>query len=297
MQLQPTASSRPPPGLGIPMLALILTILVIGVALLVLFWTGTLLAQGYFYDSPVEGLPWRAPAAAGALTVFLAFWAWIECRWPESTGAIFNYSSLESQKVDHFWSVRQNAMGEEERILYKRNRTSDDYRDSENRPWARSQSGMMVAIIIDEKDKDGSTVDKRFDAEMANGKFAPRKSSGMELPVRYMEEKGSRYIEDTNPGKIFRNRSGGMFWTIVLNLFHFAVWFLVLWLLLHFQWPHALGFAAVCWLVMTLAVVPYLHSTARNASSKPRTLASAGYRFALQSFSPEIRHASTQPTA
>ena len=279
------------------MLAIIVTILVIGVALLVLFWTGTLLAQGYFYDSPVEGLPWRAPAAAGALTVFLAFWAWIEYRWPESTGTIFNYSSLESQKVDQFWSVRKNAMGEEERILFKRNPATDDYRDSENRRWARSQSGMMVAIIIEEKDKDGSSVEKRFDAEMANGKFAPRKSSGIELPERYMEEKGNRYIEDTNPGQIFRNRSGRMFWTVVLNLLHFAVWFLVLWLLLHFQWPHALGFAAVCWLVMTLAVVPYLHNTARNAHNKPQTLASADYRFAFRSFFPESGHAFSQPIA
>src|SRR6516162_4433602 len=103
------------------MLALALTILVIGIALLILFWTGTLLAQGYFYDSPVSGLYWRAPAAAGAMTAFLALWAWIEYRLPNSTGSIFTFTNEETRKVDQFWSVRQNPTGEEEKILFKRN--------------------------------------------------------------------------------------------------------------------------------------------------------------------------------
>src|SRR5262245_8089134 len=105
------------------MFALFLTILVIAIALIVLFWTGTLLAQGYFYDSPIDGLAWRAPAAAGALTLFFAFWSWIEYRWPNSTGTIFNFVDEESHHVDQFWSVRRNEQGEEERILFKRNPT------------------------------------------------------------------------------------------------------------------------------------------------------------------------------
>ncbi|HEV3144004.1 MAG TPA: hypothetical protein VGZ47_08990 [Gemmataceae bacterium] len=262
------------------MFALILTILVIAVALLVLCWTGTLLAQGYFYDSPVEKLYWRAPAAAGALTLFFAFWAWIEYRWPNSTGTIFNFVTEESQKVDQFWSVRRSASNEEERILFKKNPGTNEYRDANNRRWVRSSSGMMVAIVIEEKDKEGKVEEKRFDAEMSNGNFAPRKSSGMEMPVRYFEEGGSRYIDETNPGEIIRDRKSRLVASLTLNIVHFAVWFVVLWLLLHFQWPHALGFAFVCWLAMTLAVVPYLHDTARKASARPRTLAAKGQLFA-----------------
>ena len=278
------------------MFAVILTILVIAVALLVLFWTGTLLAQGYFYDSPVSGLHWRAPAAAGAVTAFLAFWAWIEYRWPNSTGSIFTFTSQENHKVDQFWSVRQNPTGEEERILFKRNPATDDYRDPNNRRWAHSMSGMMVAIVIEEKDKDGNSSEKRFNAEIKDGKFAPRTSSA---GLRYNEENGSRFIEDTNLGEIVRYRGGRLFATIVLNVLHFAIWFVVIWLLLHFQWPHALGFAAVCWLVMTLAVVPYLHDTARKVAVKPRTRTIAGatvpYRF---SYLPAgTCHVTTQSTA
>ena len=274
---------------------LILTILVIGIALLILFWTGTLLAQGYFYDSPVSGLYWRAPAAAGAMTAFLALWAWIEYRWPNSTGSIFTFTNEETRKVDQFWSVRQNPTGEEEKILFKRNPSTDDYRDANNHRWARSMSGMMVAIIIEEKDKEGNTEEKRFNAEISNGKFAPRTSSAGDLPVRYKEEHGSRFIEDTNPGQVIRYRGGRLWATLALNVVHFALWFVVIWLLLHFQWPHALGFAAVCWLVMTLAVVPYLHDTARKAAVKPRTIAARNEPHLARPNTLERSHVTTQP--
>jgi hypothetical protein len=56
-----------------------------------------------------------------------------------------------------------------------------------------------------------------------------------------------------------------------LNLFfnfgHLIVWFLGLWLLLRFQWGHALGFAVVAWLVMTLTILPMLLSYAGAAAS------------------------------
>src|SRR5262249_18800386 len=38
---------------------------------------------------------------------------------------------------------------------------------------------------------------------------------------------------------------------IFFNLLHFAIWFVCLWLLLQYQWPHALGLAIVFWVVMT----------------------------------------------
>ena len=43
------------------MLGLLLTLLIVVVALIVVLWVGTTFAQGFFYDSPVDGLAWRAP--------------------------------------------------------------------------------------------------------------------------------------------------------------------------------------------------------------------------------------------
>ena len=45
---------------------------------------------------------------------------------------------------------------------------------------------------------------------------------------------------------------------VLLNVLHLGVWFVCLWLLLRFQWSHALGLAAAVWLVLTLTFLPPL---------------------------------------
>jgi hypothetical protein len=70
-------------------------------------------------------------------------------------------------------------------------------------------------------------------------------------------------------GQIGSFRWGAFFGNLLLNVLHLGVWFAVLWLLLRFQWPHALGLAVVFWLVMTLAVVPQILDHARSVSQKP----------------------------
>lgn len=43
-----------------------------------------------------------------------------------------------------------------------------------------------------------------------------------------------------------------------LNFLHLAIWFLALWLLLQFQWSHALLLAVPLWLAVTLILLPSL---------------------------------------
>ena len=43
-----------------------------------------------------------------------------------------------------------------------------------------------------------------------------------------------------------RTRSSLLWGNLLLNLAHLLVWFLAFWLLLEFQWSHALGLAAIC---------------------------------------------------
>src|SRR5262249_30731442 len=56
---------------------LLLIYLLVFVALAALLWAGTAWFQGYIYNEPAEDLYWRAPAAAGAVTLFLAFWGFL----------------------------------------------------------------------------------------------------------------------------------------------------------------------------------------------------------------------------
>src|SRR5262249_10789620 len=79
---------------------------------------------------------------------------------------------------------------------------------------------------------------------------------------------------ENNLGQPSIFRSGRLVANLLLNFLHLAVWFLALWLLLRFQWGHALGLAIVIWLIMTLTVLPTLMSHTSEIA-RPETTASS----------------------
>jgi len=256
------------------MLVILVTVFVVFLVLVALLWLTTIWAQGYFYESPTDGLHWRAPAAAGALAAFFFLWLLIEWRRPNSTDSIFSFSSQRSQEFDRIISLRKGEDGEQEIVFPKRpqSRGLFEYRDDKDRRWARSMTGSMIAIFVEEKVVEGGeekTIRRRFNAEMTpEGTFNPRKSGDVTMPLRYLEEGGDRFILEDDPGKVFSYRRGLLLLNLALNFLHLVVWFVVAWLLLRFQWPHALAIAAVAWLVVTLAGVPYMIGRARDAAEQ-----------------------------
>lgn len=256
------------------MVTLLVVLVVVALALIALLWVTTLWAQSYFYDSPTEGLTWRAPAAAGAMTALFFLWALIEYSRPNTTDTIFRFSTQRSEEYDRFISIRKGEEGEQEIKYHKVTQGAGkfDFRDDKGRVWTRSSSGMMVAIILEERVDEGGeskTVPRRFDAEMtADGKFNPRISSGIQQVLRYHENGGDRFIVEDQIGKVFHYRRSLLFYNVFLNLIHLVLWFVVAWMLLHFQWPHALILAIVAWLIMTIVVLPYVLSKAREAGEK-----------------------------
>jgi hypothetical protein len=243
----------------------LVVLLLCGLGILALLWTGTLFAQGYIYEEATEGLPWRAVAGAGVIAGFLGIWTLLEYSTPNRYDTIFSFSTEETIALDEFWSVRRNADGEKEIHFKKRVRPDGrvDYVDSDFQRWQRSSSGMMVAIRYVRGEE---TV--RLEAELTpdGSQFAPRVVRGITMPLRYLEVGGSRYMSEDQLGRVTMNRRGLLVINIVLNLLHFVVWFAVLWLLLRFQWQHALGFAAAYWLVATLIIAPMLFARARKAA-------------------------------
>jgi hypothetical protein len=238
---------------------LLLILVVVGLGLAALLWVGTLFLQGYIYSEPVPELYWRAPAAAGALTLFLAVWCFLDSRFAlpgareQPLDTWYSFSPSETYPAEpyrHFWSVRK---GKETEYVYDKTAPSGSrYRDttSARLPWKREAAGegIVDTIVLEE---DGQKA--RFKLDLPpGGKFGPE-------GARYVEEggKGRVVTEEVLARGQFTYFRWGLFLTYaVLNVLHLVVWFVCLWLLLRYQWSHALGLAVVLWLIMTLAILP-----------------------------------------
>jgi hypothetical protein len=229
--------------------------------LAVIFGAGTLFFQGYIYSEPAEGLLWRAPAAALAMTFFFFIWCYLDYRKPGSHNTIFDFTARDKEQYKKFWAVKS---GKE--TLYEAHKNAKglyDFKDAEGKIWRRSDiNGITEAVILE--DKDGQKM--RFNADLtSDGKF------NMEAghPARYLEVDGRRRVmTDDYIGTIIIERWDLVLANLCMNGLHLAFWFAVLWLLLRFQWGHAFGLALVFWLITTLTIAPMLFNRAEKAANK-----------------------------
>jgi hypothetical protein len=231
------------------MLGVLLILLLIALAVAALFLVGTSIIQGYLYNEPVEGIPWRSAASGVAVGLFFGLWCLIESRAPGQYETLLDFTPRETVRLPGFVSERTGDRGKQE-ITFTRGRDNRGrvvYTDPNGNVWQRSSAnGMMTAIIVDE---DGEK--RRFEAELVNGGFKA------DRPARYVEQGGrGRVMTDDAIGEMTTTNYGLLVGNFLLNLGHLLVWFLCLWLLMQFHWPHALGLAVALWLAFGLAVWP-----------------------------------------
>jgi hypothetical protein len=248
----------------LPSLALLL------LAVMVVCWAGTLVLQSYIYSEPVSQLYWRAPAVGLVLAVFLTCWCYLDYRTPQGYNPlkmVFEPMTGRSEEFPRFTAIKK---GQPTVYEGKRNdRGRREYVDRNNRPWSPTGTdGITEAIIVKE---DGEDV--RFNLDLGPDGMPKKDPDGA---IRYLEEGGKhRVMTDTYIGKLEAPRPGSLLGTFLLTLVHLGLWFLCLWLLLRFQWSHALGLAIVLWVVLTLTVMPMLFGKAENlAKEKPAAAAS-----------------------
>lgn len=257
-----------------------LILLLTGLALGVLFFAGTRWLQAYIYSEAVEDLYWRAPAAAAAVTVFLGLLCLLASR-HLGTFDPLSFSAKKETTYQQFWSVVKSKPKDreaiEEKTLFKARKisarpgaTETEYLEASRqppRPWKRTDSeGRLVDAIVVEEGTDKKEV--RFNLKRPrDDKFGPG-----ELAI-YEEESGGRVMREDPIGYVSVQRGWLVVLYIVLNALHLAVWFVCLWLLLRFQWPHALGLAALLWLTMTLWLVPMIMRRVEQASAPTATQA------------------------
>lgn len=260
------------------MIVLVLILVMVALVLMALLWIGALWIQGYIYNEAAESMHWRGVAAGAIITVLFAGWCFLNYRDPGAYDPLFNFNPNTTKQYDTIVSVKR--VGEETQrttyTLHKAGHTSQ-YRDSLNRPWKRSDpDGIVEAIEVEE---DGRTI--RFLAELKDVPLPVEKDSQTPnekdkspaervmtkqfktIPARYVEEGGRRVMAENTNFIVETTRWGVVLLYILLNVLHLALWLVCMWLILRFQFSHALGLAFVFWLAFTVIILPMLLDQAR----------------------------------
>lgn len=245
-------------------IGIVLVFLLLWIGLMVLLGVGATWLQGYVYSEPAGEMYWRAPAAATAITLVLAWWCFLDYRSPGDYPAIFDFSSKEETTYKELWAVKDGK-----KIHFNRRTEAStvgnrvEFRGDDNRPLFTHPEAIIV--------KDGDE-EIRFEPDRdSQGKFKIEQAGSL----RYTDPQGRVMIEGSI-GSISRFRWGHFLGYGFLNLLLFAALFASFWLVLQFQWPHALGLAVVSWLVLAILVVSMLTTKVEEVARKQPPVSTSG---------------------
>jgi hypothetical protein len=228
--------------------SLVLVLLVVFAVLSLVLAAWTLFFQGYIYSEPVEAIYWRTPAAGAALTLFLSLWIALDYRSienPTDEGRYRPLHEMSARETERYDKLTAVLPPDRKKVQFARQGNQYVSKGGQRLP------GRPLEIIA--TDKEGQehvfkpkTDDKGNVIKDENGRW------------RYYEEGNpKRYMDEDYPGQITIFHFGWLVMGLLLNFGFLVVWFLCFWLLLQFQWPHALGLAFAAWLIC-LFVLPMI---------------------------------------
>ena len=254
-------------------MALFLVFLMLLIGLFALFLGGGIVAQGYLYQNPAARMPLRALAAAALVGGFVALWMLIDQRSPGRYDTFFNFSPHTTVELQEFEAVRWTGAGgklkldasgnpTETAVKFKRasgGKGTQFVEDGSGEPFKRNgtTSGgaqYMTGAIRVKGPGDADWV--RYNATLKENPQTKEKTYPPD--PRFVEEKGSRYVEVHLPGTLFVPSTGTIVVSLVLNFALLLVWVLAFWPILRFSLGHALVFGGALALVTMLAVLPIL---------------------------------------
>ena len=271
-------------------MALLLVFLLLLVGLFALFLGGGIVAQGYLYQNPAARLPLRALAAAALVAGFMALWMLIDQRSPGRYDTFFNFSPHTTVEIQEFEAVRWTGAGGKLKLDEKGNPTEAVAK------FKRAPGGKSAAFVEDGSGdpfrRNGTTsggaqymtgairVKGPGDADWvrynATLKEDPRSKEKTYTPEpRFVEEKGSRYVEVGQPGTLFVPSTGTVVISLLLNFALLAVWVVAFWPVMRFGLGHAVLFGGSLAIITMLAVMPLLFSRNRMPPKAPAPAATA----------------------
>jgi hypothetical protein len=239
-------------GGGAVVLMLLLLVLVTGLAVAGLLYVWTAWFQGYIYSEPAEQLYWRAPAAGGALGLFLLVWVLLDYRWPGSVQVLTQFSSSDTTKPYPKLKVYDNDLGKD--VVYLSKPVGGDKVEYWTAPPnSQKLKGEPEKItLLTDKDEEVGVFEKQ---KAETGSY-----------TQYRDKSG-RTMSAFSLGQVTTFQTWRVVATVLVNLLYGGVWFVGLWLLLRFQWTHALIQAVVAWIVTLLFVVAPLLSYAERLAA------------------------------
>lgn len=276
-------------------MTLLLPLLLVTLVLFAFFLGGSLVAQGYLYQAPAEMLPVRALGAAVLVGSFITLWVWIDKRHPRKYDTFFEFAPYERQEFDEFEAIRwsspdgvklvEDAAGKpvETTVKFKRgvgakaNRFFEEGQGDEpfktNGATKNSESYMTAAIRL-KPTPEAEPV--RFDAVLVEDKRSKAKSYAPDR--RFMEERGSRYVEADQMGVLYVPSTGTVVLALFLNFLLFVVWFSAFWPILQYTRGHAFALTVLFGLITMLVVMPILFKP--NRTSPPAVVEPSKVAFA-----------------
>jgi hypothetical protein len=222
----------------------------------VLLAAWTLWFQAYIYTEPVADIWWRAPAAGTAVTLFLVFWVFCDYRAPGRYRELHNFAAGGDRVFKELRVL--NADGKEEVYKLVKKPGGSEYVLGGER-GGRGLPGRPSKIIVVEGEN-------RYVFEPVQRDAQGHYQLGRGEALRYRNAETGWEMNEGMLGQVAGTRAGLLLANLLLNGLHLVVWFLCLWLLLDYQWPHALGLAVVFWLVTTLFVAPQVLDQAEKVA-------------------------------
>jgi hypothetical protein len=250
-------------------LGLVLTLLLVWFVTTVVLAAGTLWFQAYIYSEPAEQMYWRAPAAGAVVTLFLVVWVFLDYRAPGRYRELQEFSPTESRPPFQRLRVVDRDGKAEMYQLHKDARGRPEYllngklggKPLPSRPY-------KVVAIEGDRDYPFEVVSSQIDDK---GKYKLQRGESL----RYYNKETGWEMAETHMGQVYVFHTGWLLGNVLLNVLHLLVWFACLWLLMRYQWAHALGLAVACWAVATLLVVPMVLNKTEAVARQRATPAAA----------------------
>lgn len=224
------------------MSSLVLVLLLVWFVLTVFLAAWTLWFQPYVYTEAVSGLAWRAPAAGTGVFLTVLLWVFLDYRAPGEYTTLWQFSPWDDSEYPELIVVSRGGKQESYKKV-RRPQRGVDYLH-QDRPLPTRPEKIIGVQPNGEKD----TYEPDRDAK---GNF--KVESGQSLKYR---DANGHVMEEGQLGRVRTYYPGRLFLNLFLNFFHLFIWFACLWVLLRYQWSHALLMAVISWLVMILFVLP-----------------------------------------